>query len=359
MAAATAGALVATASPPLTTSARPSRGRSRGALLAVGTADRSNEMSVSGRTVSQSSSAAVASAPISSAAVASASISSAAVANTPIVNVLQYTTGAITANGSEVVFGVPIDDSGIRKVMKRVIVLAAFAATFYICHFVSNLLRGSYAMNTEGSSSLWTAISSLLIELSVPACGYYGALHGNRQLTCCFCSCNLFVTFVSVVAFIRLNIRIGELDGQCEQETNASTRKTCEVWTSDGADKYVMIVSMMTVICLGCLAFWFGNSLYQRLAQDFNISGPPLLPLVGEVITLSSFAIGSPGPEVLLTGTPLPNEQREQMSSTAASPQASESAGIGTAAGIPNTTATGSALVEVDVVALIEREQQL
>jgi hypothetical protein len=48
-----------------------------------------------------------------------------------------------------------------------------------------------------------------------------------------------------------------------------------------------MIVSMILVICLGCLAFWFGNSLYQRLAHEFN-SGPPSLPVVGEVISLSS-----------------------------------------------------------------------
>lgn len=196
---------------------------------------------------------------------------------------------AALADGSEIVFGVPIEDNGMLKIMRRVIVLAAIGATFYITHFIGNLMRGAYSSPSSGdSSSLWTAISSLLIELSIPACGYYGALHSNRQLTCCFCSCNLFVTIVSIMSFIRLHIRIGELDGHCERERNSHQRRTCEVWTSDGAEKYMMVCSTILVICLGCLAFWFGNSLYQRLAQEFTSSGVSHVTLVGEVISLSS-----------------------------------------------------------------------
>merc|ERR1712224_1037371 len=49
---------------------------------------------------------------------------------------------------------------------------------------------------------------------------------------------------------------------------------------------------------MGCLAFWFGNTLYQRLAQEFHTAGVPPTPLVGEVINLSSLVIvvGSVGP---------------------------------------------------------------
>lgn len=193
-------------------------------------------------------------------------------------------------DGSDIVLGVPIEDNGLVKVARRVIILAATGATFYTCHFIVDLMRGTYSTPSSGgsdSSSLWTAISSLLIQLSIPACGYYGALQSNRQLTCCFCSCNLFVTIVSIMSFIRLNIRIGELDGQCEKETNSEQRRTCELWTEEGMTKYLMICSTIWAICLGCLAFWFGNSLYQRLGQ-FTGSAPRALPLVGEVIDLSS-----------------------------------------------------------------------
>lgn len=219
---------------------------------------------------------------------------------------------AALADGSEIVFGVPIEDNGMAKVMRRVIVLAAVCATFYITHFIGNLMRGAYSSPSSGdSSSLWTAISSLLIELSIPACGYYGALHSNRQLTCCFCSCNLFVTIVSIMSFIRLNIRIGEIDGACERERNSHQRRTCEVWTSDGAEKYLMLFSTILVMCLGCLAFWFGNSLYQRLAQEFTSAGVSHVTLVGEVISLSSLPTvmganpGATGPSSAVAVIPL------------------------------------------------------
>lgn len=201
-------------------------------------------------------------------------------------------------DGADIVLGVPIEDSGLVKVVRRVIILAATAATFYTCHFIAELMRGTYNSpsssnsgsndsSNSSSSSLWTAISSLLIQLSIPACGYYGALQGNRQLTCCFCSCSLFVTIVSIMSFIRLNIRIGELDGQCHLETNYEQRKSCELWTEEGVAKYIMISSTILAVCLGCLAFWFGNSLYQRLGQ-FAGGTPRALPLVGEVIDLAS-----------------------------------------------------------------------
>lgn len=188
---------------------------------------------------------------------------------------------------SDIVWGQPIADGGMGKLVRRVVVLAAIGATFYICHFIINLMRGSYnPQSNRDVTSLWAAVSTLLIELSIPACGYSGAVYGNRQMTCCFCSCNLFISIISIMSFIRLNIQIGEIDRQCDQETNPQTRRTCEVWVSDGPDKYLMLGSTILIILIGALAFWFGNSLYNRLAQDFVLSLPPATPLVGEVIAL-------------------------------------------------------------------------
>merc|ERR1719454_1606677 len=141
--------------------------------------------------------------------------------------------------------------------MKRVIVLAALGATFYTVHFIRNLMAGRFDGQPQrgSTSSLWTAMSGLLIELSIPACGYYGAIHANRQLTCCFCSCNFFVTVLSVVTFIRL-VRSVEVEGACENERNAQHRRDCQMWLEDHAEKYVMISSMIFGACLGSIAFW-------------------------------------------------------------------------------------------------------
>jgi len=142
-------------------------------------------------------------------------------------------------DGADVVFGIPIVDSGLTKIVRRVIILSAVGATFYVVQFVVNLMRGQYTQ--RDAASLWTAMSSLLIELSVPACGYYGARHNNRQLTCCFCSCNLFVTIVAIMSLVRLELRIGELNGNCELEQNAQQKRSCEIWTSHGPEKAIMV----------------------------------------------------------------------------------------------------------------------
>lgn len=208
-------------------------------------------------------------------------------------------------DGSEIVLGVPIDDGQMLKIARRVIILAAIGASFYICNFNINLLRGNYnAQDGENGTSLWAAVSSLLIELSIPACGYCGAVYNNRQLTCCFCSCNLFIAIVSIMSFVRLNIRTGEIDGQCEREQNAQQRKTCEVWTSQGIEKYIMLGSTLLIVCLGCLAFWFGNNLYNRLAHDSALLMPPPAPLVGEVISLDSSGAEGETQGLVLTSDP-------------------------------------------------------
>ncbi|CAE8739215.1 unnamed protein product, partial [Polarella glacialis] len=157
-----------------------------------------------------------------------------------------------------------------RKTTKRVVFLAALGATLYILNFVINLMRGNYDVNYSGSSSensIWAAFSSLLIELSIPMCGYCGALYHNRQLACCYCSCNLFVAIVSIMSFIRFNIRISEIHGQCVSEPDLQQRRQCEIWVSESVDKYVMLFSTMSTIFMGFFAFWTGNILYNKLAQ--------------------------------------------------------------------------------------------
>lgn len=212
-------------------------------------------------------------------------------AATPAASSLGQASTAATAtdplslvDGSEIALGIPITDTGTTKIMRVVIILATIAASFYICNFNVNLMRGFYS--DQSQAALWTAMSELIIELSVPACGYCGAMYNNRQLTCCFCCCNLFTTIVAIITFIRLNIRIGEIEGDCFRESNLETRRRCEVWTSDSTEKWVMLASTVGAILMGCCAFWFGNTLYNRLSQGGSAAAPEW-PIIGEVISLS------------------------------------------------------------------------
>mmetsp|Transcript_67828 Transcript_67828/g.196190 ORF Transcript_67828/g.196190 Transcript_67828/m.196190 type:complete len:392 (+) Transcript_67828:100-1275(+) len=207
-----------------------------------------------------------------------------------------------SVDNSEIVLGLPITDNGTTRMIRQVIVLASLVSVYYVVHFVVNLLSGNYSSDENSeATSLWAATSSLLIELSIPACGYLGALYNNRQLTCCFCSCNLFIAVVSIMSFIRIHVRIGELAGNCAAEENIRQRKTCEAWMDDGAEKYLLIISTALIVLLGCTASWFGNALYNRLARDSHSLNAPLIPpLVGEVISLTpSSGGGSQGALVM------------------------------------------------------------
>lgn len=192
---------------------------------------------------------------------------------------------------SEVVFGIPFNDKELSGVMRRVILIASFGATTYICRFIIDLLAGVYS--ERGTTELWSAMSSLFLELSVPACGYFGALHNNRQLMCCFCSCNLFISVITALSFVRLHIWASEMEGGCDSRSNTrKQQQTCELWVSNSLEKFVMMTSMVLVAVTGMVAFWFGNKLYRHLSQDFYISTPT--PVVGQVTTIPTFAVRAP-----------------------------------------------------------------
>lgn len=210
------------------------------------------------------------------------------------------TFSTLLQDGTELTVGLPIESSSLNKVVRRVILVATTLATFYVLYFVFNLLRACsleqvqttgrcksslYASDDANDpTSLWAAVSSLLIELSIPACGYFGAMYNNRQMTCCFCSCNLFIAILSAMTMIRTSVRISDVGGQCEREQNVQHRRTCEIWASDGVEKHVMIFHNIVVILMGFLAFWFGNHLYNKLAHDYSLTPAPV---VGEVIATS------------------------------------------------------------------------
>lgn len=180
---------------------------------------------------------------------------------------------------AEVVFGVPINDVKLEKAFRRVILLSVIAAAFHTIQFVIDLLSGAH--RERDLMGLWGALSSLMLELSIPACGYYGALRSNRQLLCCFCGCNLFIALMTLMTLIRLELRV--VDGNCDLESNSQQRRTCELWAGDSPEKHLMLFRMAAVVCIGCLAFFAGNRLYQRIAH--NHLSMPQQPVVGQVTT--------------------------------------------------------------------------
>jgi len=200
-------------------------------------------------------------------------------------------------------FGIPLEDRQAKRFTIRVFVLAVAIAALSLVHFIANLLMGHYS-DRGGTDGLWSALSGLLIELSIPASGYMGALYHNRQLTCCFCSCNLFLAILSVASFTRLVVRLVELKGNCEMEIDSNQRSLCEMWEDNGAHKYVFLTNLFFSATLSCCAFWAGNMLFQKLTPEQRQIDA--LPVVGEVVQLSA---NLPLSSVATSGATTPSAQ--------------------------------------------------
>mmetsp|Transcript_42075 Transcript_42075/g.98075 ORF Transcript_42075/g.98075 Transcript_42075/m.98075 type:complete len:344 (-) Transcript_42075:22-1053(-) len=187
-------------------------------------------------------------------------------------------------------FGVPLEDRQAKKITIRVIILASAASSFLIVHFILNLLRGNYDGPTDSNlnSGVWSQLSALLIELSIPMSGYLGALYHNKQLTCCYCSCNLFLAMISISSFLRFQIRILEVHGDCDDEPDSSQRNLCLLWVENTLDKWVFLLNFLVTSALAFGAFWAGNLLYHKLSQDGEFPDLSTSPVVGEVVQLSA-----------------------------------------------------------------------
>jgi len=185
---------------------------------------------------------------------------------------------------TRLVQGQPFDDRGLLRRMRRVIIIAALAATLHVANYIIDVLFGTFTTESGATGSLWAMTTSLIMELAVPACGYCGVVHFNKQLVCCFGGFNFLIVLLTIFSFIRLLVKVHELDGQCELETNTATRSQCVVWFADGVAKYLLLVHFALVVVISCPGCIFASSLYSRMGEE------PLeslqRPVVGELVYL-------------------------------------------------------------------------
>merc|ERR1740121_1539117 len=180
--------------------------------------------------------------------------------------------GILTASrrgetNEEIARALPPKSSPIYQAAIWVLVAATSLVLFHTLWFVGELLL-TVKWRTPGSEqmALWRGVATLLFELSLPACGYLGATHGNRHLACCFCGCSLFVTSV---VFIGLALTL-----------------LTSLGSVDLADVVLQSNKELLIILLYTLSFWFGMQLHSllmlRQSSDYHLTS--LVPLVGQVI---------------------------------------------------------------------------
>jgi len=72
---------------------------------------------------------------------------------------------------------------------------------------------------------------------------------------------------------------------RCDEEQYTSARNICEVWLANGSERYLVLGSMMALMCFGCCSFWFGKNLYQCLGPTASGISPQVpIPIVCEVV---------------------------------------------------------------------------
>uniref|UniRef100_A0A6T1IAJ8 Uncharacterized protein n=1 Tax=Alexandrium monilatum TaxID=311494 RepID=A0A6T1IAJ8_9DINO len=192
----------------------------------------------------------------------------------------------------DVVQGVPMRDAGLLSAVRQVVVLAAVGATYWTGSFIWRLMAGIYssADKTVPSNALWSGFSQLALELSIPACGYYGALYAHRTLVFFFCGANLIFVMGSLIYFFRLVVTLGSgAEEQCQHERHTAATGACEFLHGNGFERFVLPTSMVLVTCFGCLSFGAGKRLYAFLGPvSSSRLAPALAPIVGEVLGGSS-----------------------------------------------------------------------
>ncbi|CAK0837299.1 unnamed protein product [Prorocentrum cordatum] len=165
--------------------------------------------------------------------------------------------------GQEFDHGLPVRSSPTLKATLEVLVATSVIVCFYTLWFVAELLF-STKWRTPGSEYrvLWRGTTALVVDITLPACGYFGAMYSNRHLTCCFCGCSFLVSSIAVISIcISLFSSLSSVD-----------------W-SDRAEQNKRAVPAMI---LDMVAFWFGRNLYCRMSSERIVAASPG-PLVGQV----------------------------------------------------------------------------
>jgi len=185
--------------------------------------------------------------------------------------------------GGQPARGLPIGDKGITKLMRRVIIISSLSASFHVLTYIANVIQDSFEPEAAG---VWAATSALLMELTIPACGYCGTVHQVKQLVCCFGGCNCLVVTLLIVSFFRTLVRVHHLGGACDQELNMAQRKQCEAWSGGLWEMCVLLLRFLLHIAISCPAFYYAGLLYLRMSSGGDRVSSPLLPVVGEVVAL-------------------------------------------------------------------------
>jgi len=194
----------------------------------------------------------------------------------------------------DIVFGIPvrsIDGGKLTRAVRLVICISVISIILKVIDFSFRMLSGVLY------SSLYSSFLTLVVQLTIPACGYYGALKSNHHLMLCFCGCNLISTIILLFDIVLARIQLVSSDGNCGfEEPGSRQHQLCELWTVSSTSTYFAWAMFVLSGVVGCSAFYWGNKLYQRINRDMEIvtvayqaySDSTIIPVQPRVIGIGS-----------------------------------------------------------------------
>jgi hypothetical protein len=174
-----------------------------------------------------------------------------------------------------VVYGLPVADKAVARLVKRVIIVSVLSAIIVIVLTVLN-----FTIFRAGTTTVQT-ILSCIIGLCLPLLGWFGAKTNSRPAVGVFCCFSFGCGLFNLISYILLMVAAAFVDGylyDCQPDGTLVVdgkvyTGVCD-WTHDSIVNLYIIASCVTIpiIILQCLGGVFGSKLYSKLKSGVIIT---------------------------------------------------------------------------------------
>ena len=174
------------------------------------------------------------------------------------------------------VYGIQLTDRKTAKLVRGVLVLSVISAAVAITLAVLDFTI------FEGQNSVSQTVISLIIGISIPMVGWFGAWLTNRLLVGLFCSLSFSLSLFNLISYILIIVGIDytiDILRNCNPDgtvvINGQINSTiCKNYTEDSLRNIYIIASAVSIpmILLQCLSGVFGSRLYGRMSPEVVVT---------------------------------------------------------------------------------------
>jgi len=200
-------------------------------------------------------------------------------------------------NRDLIAFGIPVEiteqSRREKRHVPRVLVISVVLIVIKVVEF------GVLFLTNALQASIYSSFLTLLLQMTVPACGYFGAIATHGNLVMCFCGCNMLNTILLVLDILLAGLYHGR--GQMCGDEQSRRKQLCLMWNLDNNLAYFgWIINGLTMIA-ELLGFLWGCNLYYLIHRQQEIvsnayrgyTNSNVIPVQPRVVSLRNSRSGS------------------------------------------------------------------